>query len=103
MDFKIDSRTILSHSTQSSTDRKTRDLASLKQSCRDFEALYAMEMFKAMRKTVPDGGLVKKNSATEMFQEMLDMETAKAATNGPGLGIATAMYEQMADMIENKK
>ncbi len=103
MDFRIDPRTVLNTANQPRTDRKTRDLERLKESCRDFEAIYAMEMFKAMRKTVPDGGLIKKNNAEELFQEMMDMEVAKEAAQGPGLGIATAMYEQMAHLIENRK
>ncbi len=62
-----------------------------------------MEMYKAMRKTVPKDGLFEKNVSTEIYTEMLDMETAKATTQGKGLGIAEAMYSQMADLIEKKK
>lgn len=103
MDLRIDPRTVLSNATQPQTSRKTRDLERLKESSREFEAIYAMEMLKAMRKNIPDGGLFEKNTATELFEEMLDTETSKSLTQGPGLGIATAMYEQMAHLIENKK
>ena len=103
MDFKIDPRTQPSHSTQPVTDKKSKSLESLKKSSQEFETLFVMEMFKAMRKTVPDDGLFEKNSATEMFTEMLDTETAKAATSGKGLGIGEAMYNQMAELIEKKK
>jgi len=103
MDFKIDPRTLISPQTQPGTNRKQRDLQSLRESSREFETLYVMEMFKVMRKSVPDGGLFKKDMSTEVFQEMLDMETAKAVTRGHGLGIAEAMYKQMAPLIENKK
>lgn len=103
MDFKIDPRILTSNATQTVTDRKTRDLQSLKKSSQEFETIFLMEMFKAMRKSVPDGGLFEKKVSTEIFQEMLDTETAKAASQGPGLGIATAMYDQMSSLIENKK
>ncbi len=103
MDFKIDPRTVLSRGTQSNINKKTKDLDSLRQSTRDFETLFVTEMFKAMRKTVPDGGLFGKDTSTEMYTEMLDMETAKTVTKGKGLGIAEAMYNQMADLIEKKK
>ncbi len=103
MDLKIDPRMVLSHSTQSPTDNKSRDLESLRESSRQFETIFVMEMFKAMRKAVPDGGLFEKNVSTEMFQEMMDMETAKATTKGKGLGLAEAMYNQMAALVENKK
>ncbi len=103
MDFKIDPRILTSHATLPKVDRKTRDLESLKKSSQEFETLYVMEMFKAMRKAVPDGGLFEKNQSTEIFTEMIDMERAKATTQGKGLGIAEAMYKQMADLIEKKK
>jgi flagellar protein FlgJ len=103
MDIKIDPRTVVGPQSHSALDRKQRDLQSLKKATREFETLYVMEMFKAMRKSVPKGGLFKEKMSTEIFQEMLDMETARAATKGKGLGIADAMYNQMAPLIENKK
>ena len=80
---------------------KPEDLDGLK--IRVMKSQTAMEMVKAMRKNVPEGGLFEKDNATEIFQEMMDMETAKSITQGPGLGIATAIYEQMAPLIESKK
>lgn len=103
MDFKIDPRMRPSHATQPIQDRKSRDLDSLKESSREFETMFVMEMYKAMRKAVPDGGLFEKSNATEIFQGMLDLELAKESTKGEGMGIAKAMYDQMASLIENKK
>jgi flagellar protein FlgJ len=103
MDFKIDPRILSSHATRPTADKKANDLQSLKKSSEEFETLLVMEMFKAMRKAVPEGGFFEKSSATEMFTEMLDTETAKAATTGKGLGIAEAMYNQLAGLIEKKK
>ncbi|MBW2659590.1 MAG: rod-binding protein [Deltaproteobacteria bacterium] len=103
MKFSIDPRTLISPQTDSALNRKQRDLQSLKKSSREFETLYVMEMFKAMRKSVPKGGLFEKDMSTEIFQEMLDMETAKTAAKGKGLGIAEMIYKQMAPLIENKK
>lgn len=103
MDFKIDPRIQLSHATLPSTDIKSKNLKALRESSREFETLFVNEMFKAMRKTVPDNELLGQNSSTEMYTEMLDMETAKAATRGKGLGIAEAMYNQLAGLIEKTK
>jgi peptidoglycan hydrolase FlgJ len=103
MDFKIDPRTLTSPATQSKLDKKTKDLESLRKSSQEFETLFVMEMFKAMRKTVPDGGLFEKNQSTEIFSEMLDMERARATTQGKGLGIGEAMYNQLAHLIEKRK
>lgn len=103
MDFSIDPRMVISPITQQPGDRKERDLESLRESSREFETLFVMEMMKSMRKAIPDGGLFEKSQATELFEEMMDMETAKTATSGRGLGIAEAMYRQMANLVENKK
>ncbi|MFH2123549.1 MAG: rod-binding protein [Pseudomonadota bacterium] len=76
-----------------------KELQALRQSCRDFEAIYIQEMNKAMRKTIPDSGLFEKNMASEVYKEMLDLEMAKTAASGQGLGIGEAMYQQMKDKI----
>ena len=103
MDFQIDPRISASRTTQPITDKKSKDLESLRESSREFEALLLMEMLKSMRQSVPDGGLFEKDTSTEIFRDMLDTETAKAASKGKGLGIGEAMYKQMAELIEKKK
>ncbi len=103
MDFKIDPRMLISPKPPTTSDRKTQDLKALRDSSRQLESLFVMEMMKAMRKTIPEGGLFEKSTSTEIYQEMLDMETAKATAAGPGLGIADAIYKQMAPLIEKKK
>ncbi len=103
MDLQIDPRITLGRTTQPTANKKTKDLASLRESSREFEALLLMEMLKSMRKSVPDGGLFEKDTSTEIFRDMLDSETAKAASRGKGLGIGEAMYKQMANLIEKKK
>ena len=103
LDLKIDPRMVLSQANQTDAGRKDRDLAELKKSSQEFEALLVMEMLKAMRKAIPEGGLFEKGMAEETFQEMLDMETARATTRAKSLGIADAIYRQMAGIIENRR
>jgi peptidoglycan hydrolase FlgJ len=103
MDYQIDPRIHANRAIQPGTDKKTKELASLKKLSRDFEALMLTEMLKAMRQSVPDGGLFKKDSSTEIFRDMLDSESAKAASQGKGLGLGDAMYNQMAKQISKKK
>jgi flagellar protein FlgJ len=103
MDYKIDPRISASHQTQPKGDKKAKNLKSLRESSREFESLLVMEMLKAMRKSVPEGGLFEKDSSSEIFKDMLDTETAKAASRGKGLGIGQKMYDQMAKSIEKKK
>ena len=100
----IDPRTVLSHSlTKQPKDTTAKDLESIRASSREFEALFVMEMYKAMRKATPEGGLFEKSMATDTFQEMLDMETAKATASGKGMGIGEAMYNQLADQLQHRK
>jgi len=93
----LDPRAITSVSNirNDSTDPKEQKLRSLRKSCREFEAIYINEMYKTMRKSVPDSGLFKKDMANTLYQEMLDMEMAKLTAEGDGMGIGKAMYEQL--------
>jgi flagellar protein FlgJ len=102
MDHHIDPHLIARQPTVK-IDKKAHDLQSLKKSSQEFEAMLVMEMLKAMRQASPPGGLFEKSTATELYREMLDAETAKAACKGKGLGIAEAIYRQMAPLVEKKK
>lgn len=100
----IDPRTIMSASKPDfdQSTRKARDLESLRQSTQEFEALYINEMFKAMRKTIPESGLIEKGMSEDIYQEMLDMERARTASEGKGIGLGNAMFEQLRYMIEDR-
>lgn len=72
-----------------------RDAKSLKKSCQDFEAIFIQSMFKAMRKTIPDGGMFEKDTAHEIYQDMLDSEVASEISRRQSMGLAEQMYRQM--------
>ena len=98
MNLKIDPRTVLSGSTQhNKTDTKqAKELQSLRHACREFEAIYVNEMYKSMRKTVPESDVFgKKGMAEDVYREMLDMEMARQTAAGDGMGIGKAMYQQL--------
>lgn len=103
MNLSIDPRTMLSATDTKSqaTDPKEKELQALRKSCREFEAIYINEMYKAMRKTVPDSGLFKKDMASELYKEMLDMELAKQTAAGKGMGIGAAMYNQLKEQLSS--
>lgn len=99
MNLKIDPRTVLPGNDlqKSKADTKQeKELHTLRQSCREFEAIYINEMYKSMRKTVPESGLFpKKGMAEEVYREMLDMEMARKTASGDGMGVGKAMYQQL--------
>lgn len=104
MDFKVDIRAQHTATVENAiSGRKARDLSKLKESCKEFEAIYVNEMYKAARKNIPESGLIKKSNGEKVFEEMLYMEQSRNIANNSSLGIADAMYRQMSDLIENRK
>ncbi len=77
----------------------SRDAASLKKSCQEFEAIFVQSMFKAMRKTIPDGGLFEKDTAHQIYQDMLDSEISKEISKRQSIGLADQMYRQMENFL----
>ena len=85
------------------TEKKNHDLKALRESCREFEAIFVQQMYQAMRKNVPDNGLLPRDNATQIYQDMLDTQMARETAKGKGIGIGEKMYNQMKGAIENKK
>lgn len=97
MDSRIDPKLILDQSVTLPANRRSKgnDPAALRKVCQEFEAILTQSLFKGMRATVPAGGLVERGMGTEIFEEMMDVEVAKKAAQGQGLGIADALYRQL--------
>ncbi len=98
MNLKIDPRAVLSGSTQQNKagTKQAEELQSLRHACREFEAIYVNEMYKSMRKTVPETDVFgKRGMAEDVYREMLDMEMARQTAAGDGMGIGKAMYQQL--------
>ena len=72
-----------------------QDAEALRKTCQDFEAVFVQSMFKAMRSTVPDGGLFPKGMAEESFRDLMDQEVAKTSAAQGTLGIAEALFRQL--------
>ena len=84
-------------------NRSQRDKKSLKKTCQGFEAIFIQSLFKSMRKTVPDGGLIKKNSTDDIYRNMLDQEIATKISEKQSLGLADQMYRQMEKKLPSSK
>ncbi|MFH1567311.1 MAG: rod-binding protein [Gemmatimonadota bacterium] len=63
----------------------------------EFEAVFLNQMVAAMRRTVGEGGLVRKSNAEKIFEGMLDEEWSRklAATSGHG-SLGAILYEQLS-------
>lgn len=77
-----------------------QDAEALKEACREFEAYFVQQLFKEMRSTVHDGGLISKSQGQEIFEEMLYDEYANESSKGKGIGIADMMYKQLSNQAQ---
>lgn len=76
------------------TDRVER----LKAATTLLEASFYEELFKAMRDTVPDGGLVDGGAGEDIFSSLIDRQMAEASAARSVRGLADALYRQFADL-----
>ena len=60
---------------------------------KEFEGLFLNELFKVMRKTVPDNS--GKGFASKLFTGMLDSEIAKSTAGNAGLGLSGMIRNQL--------
>jgi len=81
------------------TERRKNPGASpaLNKACQDFEALFLKAMFKGMRTTGIESGLLEKGKEQEVFQDMMDTEVANAAAAKNTLGIAQSLLRQFGE------
>lgn len=68
----------------------------LKEACQEFEAYYLQQVFKEMRKTVPESGLFEKSAGREIYEDMLYEEYAKEMSKGTAIGLADMLYKQLS-------
>ncbi|HOA80802.1 MAG TPA: rod-binding protein [Defluviitaleaceae bacterium] len=77
-----------------------KDDGELRKACKEFEAYFINQLFKEMRRTIQPGGLIEKSRGEEIFEEMLDEEYSKLASNGNGIGLADMLYKQLSKDIK---
>ncbi|WP_051284452.1 rod-binding protein [Desulforegula conservatrix] len=72
----------------------------LKESCKDFEAVFTNMMLQSMRKTLPGDSLFGKSLASDIFQSMYDQNLAsQISKNGEGLGLSGMAYKDLKTKI----
>lgn len=63
--------------------------------CKEFEAYFTEQVFKALEKMVPEDEEESSSSTLDYFKDMMVQEYAKSAAEGEGLGLAQMLYESM--------
>lgn len=74
-----------------------KDPEALKELCRDFESIFIHSLFKEMRKTIPESELLGNDMATDLFEEIMDMEVARDMAAKGGFGLADILYGQLRE------
>ncbi|MGE0615860.1 MAG: rod-binding protein [Bacteriovoracia bacterium] len=67
------------------------------------EAMFLDYMMSAMRKTVPDNDMSMDNSATKIYQSMLDSDVAQRAAKQGGVGLADQVIAYLVSNSYNQK
>ncbi len=63
----------------------------------EFEAIMYHNMFKGMRATVPEGGLIEQGIDYEVFHDLMDQEVARQAAGQQSLALGKALFKQLSD------
>ncbi len=71
------------------------ELKELEEAAKQFESLLLHEMIKAMRKTVPEGGLTEQSFGRKIFTEMQDEENATTMATMGGIGLHRILVDQL--------
>jgi len=96
MDPKIDTSQLLSQATaQAPKLVKGQDPERLKEAAQQFEAVFIQQMYKEMRKTIPDDGLIQRGNADDIYNQLQDLEAAKVTAQQGGIGLAELMLQQL--------
>ena len=99
MDSKIDPNQLLSQALSQAPkvpQSKGRDAQKLRETTQQFEAIFLQQIFKEMRKTIPDDGLIQRGNADDMYTQLQDMEAAKIMAEQGGIGLADLMMQQLS-------
>ncbi len=67
----------------------------LKKAAQGFEAIFINMLIKSMWKTIPESGLFEKNSATNIYEGIVQSALSGEIARSGGLGMAKMLYQQI--------
>ena len=68
--------------------------AQLKKACADFESIFIYNIFKSMRKSLPQNGLFGNSQEQKVYKSMADQAMAENIARGKGMGLGELLYNQ---------
>ena len=79
---------------------RAADQARLRRAAKDLEGVFVEQLFKAMRETVPEGGVLSGGSGEEMFTTLLDQRLSALTPERWEGGLGNAVYRQLGGTVE---
>lgn len=76
-------------------DEDGRQDARLKDACSQLEAVFWQQVLRAMRRTIPTGGLLGDTYARDVYTDMLDEQYALLLAGQDRTGLGRILYEQL--------
>lgn len=73
--------------------------ARLAWAARELEAFFIQELWRAMRRSIPKGGLFPSSAGSRTFEEMLDVERSRLMAGSGQIGLAALIYERMLPYV----
>ena len=77
----------------------TPEETKLRRATQELEGVFVQELFKAMRDTVPEGGIMDGGPGEEMFSDMMDQQISAEAATGWDRGIGAALFRQLRPLL----
>lgn len=104
MELSFDPRMLMNQasSPEKPESKSGKDPEQLRQKCQDFEAIMIQAMFKSMRASVTDGGLLPKGNDQQIFQDLMDQKVAVEMSRKQGMGIGDALFRQLQKLESNE-
>ena len=94
---------LLESTRQNNKDNKTYPTngqkEKLKVASEQMEAIFVKVMYKSMEKNIPKSGFLSKNSAEDMFSDLLLDERSSLTSKSQSLGLARMVYDQYVSLI----
>ena len=73
---------------------KAGEAAGLKKANTDFEKIMLRQVVKAMRKTIPDSGLLSSKSGKQLYDHLMESALSNALSKRGGIGISDIVESQ---------
>lgn len=70
--------------------------AALRKAVQQLEGVFVEQLYKAMRETVPDGGVVERGAGEDMFSGLMDQHVASETPLEWRHGLGEALYRQLS-------